>query len=79
MHLHPSDKEAKLPTAKIKKIHRRKLQPPDDRSGPDVRRLKRQPSSSQRTSGPDRTTGHTLQRADDRSLRTSGACQQNEN
>ena len=31
---------------------RKKLQPPDDRSGPDVRRLK-----THRTTGPDRTTG----------------------
>ena len=30
-----------------------KSQPPDDRPGPDVRRLKRQPSPSQRMSGPD--------------------------
>ena len=61
VHLHPLDKETKLPTAKVKKkINRRKLQPPDDRSGPDVRRLKPQPPSpSERTSGPDRTTGHT--------------------
>ena len=43
VHPHPSNKEAKLPTAKVKKkIHRRKLQPPDDRSGPDVQRLKPQ-------------------------------------
>ena len=61
VHLHPLDKETKLPTAKVKKkINRRKLQPPDDRSGPDVRRLKPQPPSpSEQTSGPDRTTGHT--------------------
>ena len=33
---------------------RKKLQPPDDRSGPDVRRLK-----THRTSGQDQTTGAT--------------------
>ena len=36
-----------------------KLQPPDNRSGPDVWTLKPQPSPSERTSGPDRTTGVT--------------------
>ena len=46
-----------------------KSQPPDDRSGPDVRRLKHQPSPSERTSGLDRTTGAPEPEANER---TSG-------
>nr|XP_020195720.1 eukaryotic translation initiation factor 3 subunit A-like [Aegilops tauschii subsp. strangulata] len=37
------------------------------------------PGYSKRTSGPDRTTGHTLQRADDRSHQTSGTAPTEQN
>ena len=47
-------------------------QPPDDRPGPDVRSLKRQPSSSQRTSGPDRTTGAPAPEPNERTTNASG-------
>src|SRR4051812_25029490 len=53
VHLHQKDKTARPPTAKDKnKSYRRKLQPPDDRLGPDVRRLKANLPKSQPTQVP---------------------------
>ena len=53
-----------------------KSQPPDDRPGPNVWRLKHQPSPSERTSGQGRTTGAPAPKANERTSgpdRTTGA------